>query len=931
MGKVSKELLALMDGFRDYKFDFSKFIQAAKTNNIHVDYSSLRELSRSYPEIEPYLFPEILSDLIQSLLSDFHPKKIYNPRTKNGSLLSNLVEYFKPQEGALGTLHKQADAEIIKYLTADQKIIWQPQSEDFVSEFLSPLATTEDQSLIEIHVVSEIVRIYEDLIKNQEAFFDLIVWTPHLDLRDKWYENNTWSSQELADEEFEENLVEMFDLFIEKDQEINEIITTFISDVVDHSPTSKIGIFTVSPDFFNEVTEDDLEKKEDLDRWRKIYRDELEESDCYIDAAIQIPYQVVNSIGSIPLYLILTRNGKSARKNKKMFVGQLSGDRNQDSILLKNYRERKPGRIPQQGFLIDEGEFTGLDVLINEYETKQMAARSGFIAHALPQIAKKITFLINQRVNNSFAKSYNCIYVLLKDDHAIVTTENEFSLNPWEYAQFVIKGTRYFSLNYLTTNGNYTNEKLKKIDWNLIQRSETTLPVPLDTEAVEVNFHGKQDFYDIFSEENCIYMPISGNSPVVTSADEFVLNQGKYVQIILDSEKVFAPYLAKLLNTQLGLKIRQSFITGLKVPKITKASLEAGTIYLPDIEVQREAIRVNTEITNFSSELNILQRQLLDLPKDAKIIEGKLRKISQEKGWEIWMEDLPFPMASILWAYLSTVDPKDKLEHISHFFEASIQFLATICLSALAQDKEYYQANQKEWNTENSKYKGWYKNASFGGWYSLHAPLAKFIRRLMMQENTKTRCLNLFGNPNDQFIYGVTSKKLLSVFETANKYRNMWIGHRGRLSEKEAETRTLAFEDLLTQMRDVIGDSFSQISLLSPKTNEYVDGLFEYTVKVLKGTRTEFKEVLVKTKTPMDKNKLYLLSDLQLTPMRVLPFGKLMSSPKTEQNAFYFYSRFDNDGVRWVSYHFEKEAEINQPDSEFVGLMKELFDGASDA
>ena len=52
-----------------------------------------------------------------------------------------------------------------------------------------------------------------------------------------------------------------------------------------------------------------------------------------------------------------------------------------------------------------------------------------------------------------------------------------------------------------------------------------------------------------------------------------------------------------------------------------------------------------------------------------------------------------------------------------------------------------------------------------------------------------------------------------------------------------------------------------------------------------------------------------------------------MSSPTTAQNAFYFYSRFDNEGVRWVSYHFEKEAEVIYPDEEMVGLMKELFDG----
>jgi hypothetical protein len=128
-------------------------------------------------------------------------------------------------------------------------------------------------------------------------------------------------------------------------------------------------------------------------------------------------------------------------------------------------------------------------------------------------------------------------------------------------------------------------------------------------------------------------------------------------------------------------------------------------------------------------------------------------------------------------------------------------------------------------------------------------------------------------------------------------------------------------------MREVIGDSFSQILLLSPKTSEYVDGIYDYTVKAIKGTRTEFRERVIQSMIPLDKKKLYMLPELQLRPIEILPFGKFMSSPKTEQNAFYFYSRFNNDGVRWVSYHFEKEADVTFPDPELVGMMKELFDG----
>jgi len=37
-----------------------------------------------------------------------------------------------------------------------------------------------------------------------------------------------------------------------------------------------------------------------------------------------------------------------------------------------------------------------------------------------------------------------------------------------------------------------------------------------------------------------------------------------------------------------------------------------------------------------------------------------------------------------------------------------------------------------------------------------------------------------------------------------------------------------------------------------------------------------------------------------------------MASPKTEQNACYFFNKQQKDGLRFVSYHFEKEAEITE-------------------
>ena len=49
-----------------------------------------------------------------------------------------------------------------------------------------------------------------------------------------------------------------------------------------------------------------------------------------------------------------------------------------------------------------------------------------------------------------------------------------------------------------------------------------------------------------------------------------------------------------------------------------------------------------------------------------------------------------------------------------------------------------------------------------------------------------------------------------------------------------------------------------------------------------------------------------------------------MPSPKTQENAIYFYNRMKGDEVRWISYHFDKESEIISPDSEVTSAIKLL-------
>ena len=59
----------------------------------------------------------------------------------------------------------------------------------------------------------------------------------------------------------------------------------------------------------------------------------------------------------------------------------------------------------------------------------------------------------------------------------------------------------------------------------------------------------------------------------------------------------------------------------------------------------------------------------------------------------------------------------------------------------------------------------------------------------------------------------------------------------------------------------------------------------------------------------MEHGVLYLKAQDERIALALLPLIKVMPSPRSAENACYFYNRQERDGVHFVSYHFEKEAE----------------------
>ncbi len=422
---------------------------------------------------------------------------------------------------------------------------------------------------------------------------------------------------------------------------------------------------------------------------------------------------------------------------------------------------------------------------------------------------------------------------------------------------------------------------------------------------------------------NAVYLPLIGTSAAATNLSAIQIKPQNCAQLVLRPDKVFAEFLAGFFNSSLGRKVRGQLLSGTFIPKITKHSLLEGTVYLPLIEAQKEVVDVQREIRDLTLRLGDLQQTLWNRPTDATKVRKSLSSINQKESFEIWLEALPFPLASILWRFHATNAIEEKNTHLLNFFEAAAQFFATMMLSAFHTSQPFFQENKRTWceagDSDHSLVR-----SNFGEWVVRGQRLAKTTRTMLSDKEKRSFCLELFGTQNPENVEAVASKDLHGLLDLANQYRIDWKGHGGIVSQGEYDRRLTLLQGQLTRMREVVGSIFENWVLLRPGRSEYSKGMYRFSAAKLMGSRQIFKELEVETPTVMDKNELYLFDFTTRHPIQLLPFLRILPSPRTEENACYFYNRVQKDGVRWVSYHFEQEAELVCSDDALLKVIKEI-------
>jgi hypothetical protein len=436
------------------------------------------------------------------------------------------------------------------------------------------------------------------------------------------------------------------------------------------------------------------------------------------------------------------------------------------------------------------------------------------------------------------------------------------------------------------------------------------LPIPMKEMVVECQVLSSVND-PIEDNSNSIYIQLHGRCEAVLSLDGIQPKNIKILRLVLDGNVADARFVAASLNDEVG----RLFLESVSRPynfmmNLDKQALMDATFYLPTRRIQTQVLESRSKIHALRAELDEIDASLRSNPTRVDAQTQKLRKVNHKDSLEVWLESLPFPLASIMWRYrASNASLKEKNEILLHFFEAMAEFWATIYLSAAKSDDEFWADYVNSLNETIEKANQSYDRATFGLWKSI----IEFFRKRFSQllESEGDRCANMFGTASRDVFEMLFDARLVTVLQEANRIRN-GKAHGGVLGRSGIQMTHECLTDLVQTCRSIMGTTWERYELIQPGECRYIAGVFNYSVKLIMGTRTPFASSDRKTIQGMEDCHLHLHDPEGDRVLKLLPFVRVMPSPRSETNACYFYNRRVSQNQKFISYHFEADSEIEE-------------------
>jgi hypothetical protein len=427
---------------------------------------------------------------------------------------------------------------------------------------------------------------------------------------------------------------------------------------------------------------------------------------------------------------------------------------------------------------------------------------------------------------------------------------------------------------------------------------------------------------------NCVFVPTLGFGNVGTAPPDLTGKGGyKVLVVALDPEVAQAEYVAGLLSSPPGRQLRESVSTGTGVLHLSATGAEVIRLPVPPISVQMQAVRSAAQLASMEATVARLRDQLWRRPQEAGTVLAQLEASAKADPVRRWLDTLPYPLASVLQRFSALRDPREQLDELLHFYEATAQFSCAVLLSILRADPDLLAFARPEIARVVGRRGGRFDRAEFGLWTTLGRALAHTITRISERRELRPRLEEAVG-PAAELMAQLAGERIWQVLDQARGKRNIRV-HGGVLPLIEIESRIATLEVLLSNAEQAVGSGFEDIDLARADQGRLTRGLHVYPrAQRLRGPSGVFDEFELKTRVDLESGHLVFVGrDVDISSVLMLvPLVRIGGATEISRNACYFFNgRADDGRFKYVSYHFEDEAELDHVEEpELQELLADL-------
>ncbi|MGY1681985.1 hypothetical protein [Geodermatophilus sp. SYSU D01176] len=425
---------------------------------------------------------------------------------------------------------------------------------------------------------------------------------------------------------------------------------------------------------------------------------------------------------------------------------------------------------------------------------------------------------------------------------------------------------------------------------------------------------------------NAVYVPTLGAGAVRTSPPDLEgKNLYRLIEVQLDPAKARADYVAALLSSPIGRRLREAVATGSTLPNIKASALAAVQIPVPAVAVQDEAISAASHLASMEATVARLRGDLWRHPEQARRVVERLESAAKADPVRRWLEALPYPLASVLQRYAVSRDPDARVQSLLNFFEVTAQFACAALLSVFRADAELFRQVQRDLSNAAPPGRQLFDRADFGLWLGLGQTLARNVRRLAGDKDYKL-VLAEAAAPAEALVGKLSEKSFWASLDPARHVRNQ-RAHGGIVSADQLASWLGSLEVQLGRLEQAVGDAFEDVDLALAEEGRYKNGVHTYAqAQRLRGPSAIFEQFELQTREPLESGQLTFVSrDAVISPtLALVPLVRIGPSASRTRHACYFFESRRDGSVSYVSYHFEDEPRIQVRDDDLEHLAQEF-------